>query len=124
MILADTDALIDFLKAKGLAAQVRVELEKGALCTSAINVFELYSGAHTKAQRDKIRALLAPLTILSLSPEAAVCAADIRRGLDRKGLSIGMGDSLIAGIAIHFNKRLLTRNLKHFERVPGLELCS
>lgn len=124
MILADTDALIDFLKGKGLAAQVRTELERGRLCTSSINVFELFSGAHTKGQQDKVQSLLAPMTILSLTEEAARCAAEIRRTLDRKGVGIGMGDSLIAGIAIHFNAKLLTRNLKHFERLPGLSLSA
>jgi len=124
MILADTDALIDFLKGKGVAARVRVELEKGSLCTSTINVFELFSGAHTSGQQDKVHALLAPLTVFSLTQEAAICAAGVRRELDRKGIGIGMGDSLIAGIAIHFGARLLTRNLKHFERVSDLSLLT
>ena len=37
-----------------------------------------------------------------------------------KGSPIGMGDSLIAGIVLLHKGIFLTRNPKHFERVPGL----
>jgi tRNA(fMet)-specific endonuclease VapC len=33
-----------------------------------------------------------------------------------------MADSLIAGIALEHDLPLLTRNRKHFSRVPGLKL--
>ena len=39
------------------------------------------------------------------------------------GQTIGMADSLIAGIALAQGRILLTRNRRHFERVSGLELA-
>jgi hypothetical protein len=48
--------------------------------------------------------------------------ADVRQKLARKGVSIGMVDSLIAGIALVNNLPVLTRNRKHFENVEGLRL--
>ena len=35
-----------------------------------------------------------------------------------------MADSLIAGIVLHSGGRLLTRNVRHFERVEGLTLAT
>lgn len=48
--------------------------------------------------------------------------AEVRRKLDRTGQPIGMGDSLIAGIALTHNLPLLTRNRNHFTRVVTLQL--
>jgi len=41
---------------------------------------------------------------------------------DLKSNTIGDLDLLIASIALSNRQALLTRNKKHFERVPGLEL--
>jgi predicted nucleic acid-binding protein len=43
--------------------------------------------------------------------------------MERNGTSIGMGDSLIAGIVLCHRGILLTRNRRHFEIVPGLNLA-
>jgi predicted nucleic acid-binding protein len=39
--------------------------------------------------------------------------------LIRLGVGIGMGDILIAGIVLAQGGTLLTRNRRHFERIPG-----
>lgn len=52
----------------------------------------------------------------------ADAGAEIRRTLERAGTGIGMADSLIAGIVVAHRSVLLTRNRRHFERVPGLAL--
>jgi tRNA(fMet)-specific endonuclease VapC len=62
------------------------------------------------------------IPVLPLDREAAARAADIRQRLARGGVSIGMADSLIAGIALVNNLPLLTRNRKRFENVEGLRL--
>ena len=53
----------------------------------------------------------------------ADAASEIRRSLERSGDSIGMADSLIAGIVTSNGGTLLTRNRRHFERVPGIRLA-
>jgi predicted nucleic acid-binding protein len=62
------------------------------------------------------------LPCLPLDEPGANAAAEIRRTLERDGVGIGMGDSLIAGIVVAQHGVLLTRNRRHFERVPGLPL--
>jgi predicted nucleic acid-binding protein len=59
---------------------------------------------------------------LPLDQRAADEAAEIRRTLDLAGASIGMGDSLIAGVVRFHDAELVTRNRRHFDRVRGLKL--
>lgn len=123
MILADTDVLIDFLAGQEPAAsRVSAIAAADGLVTSAVNGFELLSGAREGKRGDGVRQLVSMLHVLPLDLAAAECAAEVRRNLEKSGLSIGMGDSLIAGIALANGVSIFTRNRKHLERVPGLRL--
>jgi tRNA(fMet)-specific endonuclease VapC len=123
VIAADTDVLIDFLSgAEPGATQIAGYVAADQLQTTAVTCFELLSGAGEGKRGDAIRRLLAALPVLPLDRAAAEQAAAIRRDLDRAGQTIGMADSLIAGIALTHGVRLFTRNRKHFERVAHLKL--
>ena len=124
MIVADTDVLIDFLEGRQPGAQtVAVALASGQLQTTAISCFELLSGARQMRQRNAILMLLDSIPTLALDRPAAEKAAETRLELDRRGNTIGMADSLIAGIVLMHGAKLLTRNRRHFERVPSLSLA-
>lgn len=123
MILADTDVLIDALRGRDPGRiRVATALEEGVLVTTSISAFELRSGVRSEAQAAAIADLLHALQILSFDLQAANAAARIRRELEPGGQTIGMGDYLIAGIAVSRSLPLLTRNRRHFERVPGILL--
>lgn len=123
MILVDTDVLIDALRGRDPSrSRVAAEVRQEALATTTVTEFELTSGARTEEQAQSIDDLLAPLRILSFDSRAARAAAELRRELEGSGRTIGMGDYLIAGIAISRSLPLLTRNRKHFDRVPGLRV--
>ena len=125
MMIADTDVLIDFLQGDEPASErIALELDHGQLATTAITRFELLAGARTARQQTIIGQLLAALPCLPLDAHSADRAAEVRRALERQGLSIGMGDSLIVGIVLAHRGVLLTRNRRHFERVPSLALGS
>lgn len=123
MIVADTDVLIDFLKGAGAMAD-RIELElKQGLCTTVISAFELWNGAVGSSRREMaVDTLLDALTIIPCKPSAAKEAAKIRHALQKEGRTIGMADSLIAGICVSQRSVLLTRNKQHFRDIPGLYL--
>ncbi len=124
-MIADTDVLIDFLQGNQAASErIALELDHGQLATTAITRFELLAGARTARQQTIIGQLLAALPCLPLEAQSADRAAEVRRALEREGVSIGMGDSLIAGIVLAHRGVLLTRNRRHFERVPSLTLGS
>ncbi len=125
MTVADTDILIDALRGKEPArGRVDQELKAGRLATTSITSFELLSGARSNAQSEKIQLLLAALTIFPLDSETSEAAASIRRDLESTGKGIGMADYLIAGICLVQRVPLLTRNRRHFQRIPGLVLAA
>ena len=124
MIVADTDVLIDFMVGRDPGAErVTAELSRGLLWTTAVTRFELFSGARSVRQEKSIREMLDGIPVLDLDREAADRAAQINRDLQTAGESIGMADSLIAGIVLSHAATLLTRNRRHFERVRGLRLA-
>jgi tRNA(fMet)-specific endonuclease VapC len=66
------------------------------------------------------RELLATLPILSFDARAADIAATL--ALDLRSQPIGTADLLVAAVALAHEAPLLTRNLREFSRVRGLEL--
>jgi tRNA(fMet)-specific endonuclease VapC len=124
VILADTDVLIDALRGREPSrSRIAEALSRGGLATTAITAFELGSGARGEAQQAKIADLLGAIALLPFDAGAAEAASEARRSLEAAGETIGMADYLIAGIALSRALPLLTRNRKHFERVPGLVLA-
>jgi tRNA(fMet)-specific endonuclease VapC len=123
MIVADSDVLIDFLRGRGdMARRVADELETRAFATTAITAFEIRSGARTAHQKKAVETLLEALNILPFGPEEARIAAEIRQKVESEGQAIGMADYMIAAVCVANDCVLLTRNRKHFERVPDLKL--
>jgi predicted nucleic acid-binding protein len=123
VIVADSDVLIDALRGREpSSARVLRGLADRTLATTAISAFELRSGSRTAEQQATIEALLGALAILPFDEPASKVAAACRRELEGKGSTIGMGDYLIAAICISRAATLLTRNRRHFERIPGLLL--
>jgi predicted nucleic acid-binding protein len=123
MMVADTDVLIDYLAGdEPAASRVTLELEHGLLQTTAITRAELLRGARTPRQLKAATTLLEALPTLPLDARAADRAASIARALDGEGQGIGMADALIAGIVLTHGGLLLTRNRRHFARIPELRL--
>lgn len=121
--VADTDVLIDFLRNRGdEAKRIEIELKAGGLCTTAVSAFELWVGAKSLQEKAAVSTFLKALSILPLDTSAAHSAGEIFQSLESKGLTIGMADSLIAGICLNRNATLITRNRKHFKRVPNLKI--
>ena len=124
MTIADTDVLIDYLSgAEPGASRVSQAIENGALHTTAITRFELLAGARTVRVQARLRELFDVVGTLPFDETCADRGASVRRSLEKSGASIGMADSLIAGIALVHNATFLTRNLRHFKRVEGLRLA-
>ena len=123
MTVADTDVLIDFLAGREPAFfQVGKEITFGRLLTTSVTRFELMSGVRTAKQRHEIETLLGCVPTLPLDADEADRAANVRRQLEVQGQGIGFADSMISGIVLERGATLMTRNLRHFERVPGLAM--
>jgi predicted nucleic acid-binding protein len=122
VIVGDTDVLVDYLRGGGLADRVGEALSSGTLAATVVAVFELWQGAHDALEQRAVEALLGGVVLLPLTPAGARRAGEVRRNLRAAGMDIGVADSLVAGICLEHGASLLTRNQKHFERVPMLRL--
>jgi predicted nucleic acid-binding protein len=126
VILADTDALIDYLNSKGLAQRVEDELARGNLGISAIARYEARCVRKVGPKiRRKLETLLGVLPVRDVDAAVADRAAAIRLELESRAEPgpIGEKDILIAATAIVNGDAILTRNVAHFRRVAGLELA-
>jgi tRNA(fMet)-specific endonuclease VapC len=129
MLCLDSDFMIALLRGdkEAITKAEQLEEEPRELVSTAINALELFvgivavdgiSGTRVKKTRD----FLENLTILNLDMSSAERSAYILNSLEKLGKSIGLKDSLIAGIALEHKADILTRNIKHFERVSGLKV--
>jgi len=123
LVCIDTNICVDFLRAKGPGYALFIKLlEKYEPCVTAITAFELYLGHMKMKRRDKIADFIAQLSILPFDVKAAKVSAEIQDSLDKKGESIGIPDTLIAGICVAADIPLLTLNIRHFSRITELAL--
>ncbi|MBI2903120.1 MAG: type II toxin-antitoxin system VapC family toxin [Candidatus Methylomirabilis oxyfera] len=123
--ILDSDVLIDLLADREPAATIiptLLELEVAA--TTAVTVYELYSGAGRAGDRRDLNTLLSSLTILPLDARSARYAGAVDHSLRRDGHPINPGDTLIAGICLANSLAIVSRNVRHFERVTGLRVIS
>lgn len=126
MIVMDTSVLIDALHRKEAALRKIRELEvKGeTLCTTQINVLELYKGVYSpsksEAALEKVKKLLKAFVILTIDEDACDIFGELSAELRRRGEAIGDFDELIASIALANEAEILSGD-SHFQRVPGLK---
>jgi tRNA(fMet)-specific endonuclease VapC len=127
MILIDTSVLIDALRKDQAALSKISELEESgdALCTTQINVLELYKGAYSPASSknglEKVKKLLEALVILEIDEDVYDIFGELSSELRRRGKSIGDFDELIAAIALNHEAAIVSTD-GHFLSVSGLKV--
>ncbi len=119
-MVADTDVFIDYLAGEGVHARVADLLREARLGTTAVTAFEIWRGLRSDAAREAARRALRGVRVYALTDAAARRAADIHQQLETN--PIGERDTLIAGICVAIRRPLLTRNVRHFRRVRGLDV--
>jgi tRNA(fMet)-specific endonuclease VapC len=82
---------------------------------------ELAAGASMR-DRAQWEAFLAPFYVLPSTPEVSWHYGRTYRHLRNDGRLIGANDLWIAATALANEMPVVTRNVEHFRRVPGLEL--
>ncbi len=126
MILLDTNTCLYIINNRPPKVLDRFNAYKaGEIGISSIAASELAYGVAKSGSIKNRKALdmfLAPLQILPFDRQCLWFYADLRASLEKKGLSIGPMDSLIAAHALSINGTLVTNNLKEFSRVPQLKL--
>jgi tRNA(fMet)-specific endonuclease VapC len=133
MFVLDTDTLTHLLLGRpGVAERMRQAAgEVGITVVTRIEVLQGRFASVLKAEdgqallvaQQRLRETEKDLEEFDPLPFDDAAAAEFDRLLAIKGLRrIGRGDLLIAAIALANKATLVTRNVKHFQRVPGLQI--
>lgn len=95
--------------------------------TSSVVVGELFAGAFASQaptkwlERVETR-ILPRLTVLSFDVTVARVYGELRAQLRRGGRTLDEADLMIASTALAHDLTLVSANVRHFARVPGLDL--
>jgi predicted nucleic acid-binding protein len=129
--LFDTDAISEVLKPRPAAGYVTwlAAIPREEQFTSAVVVGELYKGASrssaTARHVENIEKRVLPaVTVLSYDVAAARVYGQVRAQLEAAGRPLADADLQIAATALIHDLELVTGNVKHFKRVPGLRLSA
>jgi len=123
--LLDTDVAVEVTRKRDRDVHARLHAE-ARVALSAVSLYELRFGAEKstdpRANHDGVDELLGAVDLLEFDAAAAAHAGEIRAELRHAGTPIGPYDTLIAGHARSRGLVLVTRNVREFERVPGLRV--
>lgn len=127
--LFDTDAISELLRPKPLAGYVRwlAGVPRAEQFTSAVVIGELYKGAfrstNFKRHLGNIETRILPaVTVLPYDAAVARAFGEIQADLARQGRGLADADLQIAATAIFHGLALVTGNIRHFDRIPGLQI--
>ena len=132
MIFLDASACIDYLNGNKELKKV-IEDQEDLIHITSITIYEMNIGferTKRKISEQRYKQLYKPwlefissMEIFALGYKEAERAAEIYDTLESQGQRIDDNDILIAGIMLTNGiKQLITKNVKHFERIEGIEI--
>ena len=123
--LLDTDTCIDLLRGNEIVILRAKQASPDACAVSSVTVYELLVGAakSTRPEREsaKVHLFVSTMHQQPFDAAAAQRTAHVRAALERDGRMIGPYDVMLAGQALALGLRLVSSNLREFERVDGLK---
>ena len=128
LFLVDSDILIDASIGRPAAVALIRERRSDGLPVSIVSFGELLEGTvgtdESATATNRLLDFLGSFAVLPVEIRTMGRFARLRAGLRRSGQLIPDLDSIIATTAPEYDLTLLTRNARHFDRVPGLRLSS
>ncbi len=124
--LIDTDLIIDGLHSLSPALSLLEHLAPTGLALSILSLGELCEGAFLSPNPELhlhgVDEFLRGYRLLSLDEPTIRRFAQERASLRLQGLLIPDFDLLIAATALTHQLTLVTRNIRHFQRIPNLQI--
>ena len=125
MILLDTDICIEILRKNEKVISSR-EKYNDDIGISFISVGELYYGAERSVKPEKNRRLieefLITINIIHSDIDIMIKFGTLKADLKNNNILLPDADLLIAATTFIKAERLITGNVKHFERFPNLSI--
>ena len=124
--LVDTDWLLNAYADRGAALDVLEALSDRGLAVSVLSLGEAYAGIVRQPNESANLAFFDRFVrryeIIGLSSSVMLTFARIQYELESRGRPLDSIDLLIAATALDEDPVLITRNRRHYERVPGLRI--
>ena len=122
--LLDTNICIFFLQGKYGVKEKIQEAGRKNCYISEITIAELLYGAaysNSEKHRHDVEILLESLTVVPIY-DSLPTYATTKAYLRREGQMIEEFDMLIGSSAVHHGYVMITENVDHFKRIPGIEI--
>lgn len=124
--LIDTDIIIYSIKKTKTVQNNFRKYASEPKFISIVTYGELLYGAQKSVTPEKnlavIRRISELFPMIDISRSIMETFADLKIVLEQTGIPIADLDLLIGASALSMNLTLVTNNIKHFERIPGLHL--
>jgi len=126
--LFDTDAISELLRPRPLPAYVEwlEGVDRSDQFTSAVVIGELFEGAFLSGKARHMenveREVIPRLAVLPYGVQTARVFGELAAWLRAEGRTLPDADVQIAATALQHGLALVTGNLGHFERIPGLAI--
>ena len=128
MYVLDANVVLDYFRERGKVAANLLAIPPGEIALPAIAAYEIWVGVigsqNPSRRRAQFEQFLAVVPVLEFDAATGRKAAELRHAMERKGEAIGPLDTLIAGTALAYDASLVTRNVREFARVPGLNVVN
>ena len=132
-ILLDTTVFVDLERAGKRPSSVGAAIgallgDTGSVGMAAITASELLHGVHRADPRNRARreafvdAVISEIPAIGFDLRVARVHARLWADLSAAGVDTGAHDRLIAATALSLGWSVATANVRHFERIPGLDL--
>jgi predicted nucleic acid-binding protein len=127
----DTDILIDYLRgpSEPVSSLFKViDKERELARITSINAFEVWLGVYLipepQCLMEGTSRFLNSFIILDFDYETAIEASRVMASLRRRGEIIDVRDLMIGCISKVNGLHLVTRNVSHYRRIPGLSVLT
>ena len=126
--LLDTNILRESIGPQPQISVLRrvTETPRNRLFTSVICLMELRVWTRRSdnpgKRWERVESCASNVTVLPFDEEDAVSAGDLIFDLEKRGVPLDGPDALIAATALRHGMTLVTRNTRHFDRVPDLRI--
>lgn len=125
MILFDTDVCIEILRGNQSIIEKRIDCDE-RVAISFMTVAELYYGAekskYTNKNINTVDEFILSIDVINTDLEILKKFGEIKNNLYKKNISLPDADILIASVALTKCSKLITGNIKHFNRFENLTL--
>lgn len=124
--LVDTDVVVNWLRGRQSAVTLLSVLEPDGIAVSLITYGEIYEGLYfghdPRRTTQGFQRFLRSVDVLPLNRLIMRRFALLRGTLRQQGMLLNDPDLLIAATAMYHDLTLVTGNVRHFQRVPDLQL--